>query len=383
MNLPSESRCAGQTTGFISQLVLLSIVFEIAGVSMSHDAFAEWPFERGDATASGVAHTQFPAEPKQLWRFEADESGFEATAVISQGKVYVGDFDGTFYALHLNDGSEIWKKKFENSGFLSAAAIVEGRVYVGDYNGVVRCLNSENGDELWRHQARGECYAGPNVLPNRVLVTTEAGELLSLDPNSGKVQWRFEIEAPLRCWPTVVDGSVLLAGCDSRLHAVDPQTGKEINGVDLDGQTGATPARWRKSVFFGTVSGTFYRIQGTEIIWQYRDDERLQQIFSAALDQRAVVYSNKAKRVYALDPISGEPKWQFPVRTSVESAPVIVGDTVYFGTKRGRLYGLDVATGKERWQFEAGGGFVASPAVSDGRLIVGNTDGNLYCFGQN
>ncbi len=365
-------------TNFRSQRIIAAILCLIT----AKEASADWVFERGNTMASGVAATQLPPAPQELWRFTADESGFEATAVIAAGKVYVGDVDGTFYALRLADSSLIWKKKFEDSGFISAAAIVDGRIYVGDYNGLVRCLSAASGDKLWTHQARGELYAGPNVVSGRVLVTTEAGELLSLNPQSGEVQWRFEIDAPLRCWPTTVEGRVLLAGCDSRLHAVDLETGQETGGVDLDSQTGATPARWKDSVFFGTASGTFYRIEGTEIRWEYRDEDRQQQTFTAAVDRRAVIYGSRGKRVYSLNPESGDPLWQFPVRSPVESAPAIVGEAVFFGTKRGRLYSLDVATGQERWQFEAGGGFVASPAVSDGRLVVGNTDGSLYCFGK-
>jgi outer membrane protein assembly factor BamB len=346
------------------------------------EASADWVFERGDERATGVAATPLPAQPRQLWRFPADDSGFEATAVIASGTIYVGDLDGTFYAVKLNDGSLRWKKKFKDSGFLAAAAIVAGRVYVGDFNGVVHCLDATKGEELWTYEARGQVYAGPNVVDGRVLVATEAGELLSLDAASGAQQWRFTIEAPLRCWPLVVDGRVLLAGCDSRLHVVDVHAGKEIEGVDLESQTGATPAVWNDSVFFGTVTGTFYRIRGVEIVWEYRDEKRLQQIFSAAVDQRAVIYSNKDKRVYALKPESGQVKWEFPERTGVECSPVIAGDRVYYGTKRGQLRALNVDGGEEVWSFEAGGGFVASPAVSDSRLVIGNTDGTLYCFGE-
>ncbi len=364
--------------GFRPRLLICAVVFAI----QAKEASADWVFERGDADATGVASTSLPAEPAELWRFQADESGFEATAVIADGKLYVGDVDGTFYAVKLADGSLRWKKKFEGSGFLAGGAIVDGRVYVGDFNGLVRCLNATNGDELWTYQARGEVYAGPNVVEGRVLVTSEAGELLALDAQTGDVQWTFEIEAPLRCWPLVAEGRVLLAGCDSRLHLIDANTGKEIEGVDLEGQTGATPARWGGSVFFGTVSGTFYRIRGIEILWEYRDEDRLQQIFSAAVDKRAVIYSNKGKRVYALDPESGQMKWDFPVRSGVECSPVIVGDRVFFGTKRGQLVALDVVTGHQRWQFEAGGGFTASPAVSEDKLVIGNTDGTLYCFGE-
>jgi outer membrane protein assembly factor BamB len=382
MNLPTKSRVVAKPSGYRPRLRLCAIVVMAICLSTAKEASADWVFERGDARASGVADTELPAKPQQLWRFTAEESGFEATAVIAAGKVYLGDVDGTFYALQLSDGSLIWEKQFEDCGFLSAAAIVEGRLYVGDYNGVVRCLDAANGDELWMHEARGESYAGPNVVAGRVLVTTEAGELLSLVPESGQVQWRFEIEAPLRCWPTSVEGRVLLAGCDSRLYAVDLETGKETGGVDLGSQTGATPARWDDSVFFGTASGTFYRIKGNEIVWEYRDEDHLQQTFSAAVDQRAVIYGSKGKRVYSLDPESGNPQWQFPVHSAVESAPVIAGEAVFFATKRGRLYGVDIKSGQQRWQFEAGGRFIASPAVSDGRLILGNTDGSLYCFGK-
>ena len=385
MNLPTESRTLSddqRLSGFRPRLMVWFLTVAIVHLGELNRTSAEWIFERGDASAAGVAATQLSAEPSELWRFTAENSGFEATAVIAGGKVFVGDVDGTFYAIQLVDGSLAWKKQFQDSGFLSAAAIVGSHIYVGDFNGVVRCLSAIDGEELWTYQARGEVYAGPNVTEGRVLVTTEAGELLSLDAKSGELIWKFEIEAPLRCWPTVVSGRVLLAGCDSRLHLVDLQSGEEVGGVDLDSQTGATPALRGESVFFGTASGTFYRIAGTEVSWEYRDEDRLQQTFSAAADERAVVYGSKAKRVYALDPDSGQPRWQFPVRSSVESAPVIVGDAVYFGTKRGRLYSLDVGSGEERWQFEAGGSFVAAPAVSDGRLVVGNIDGNLYCFGK-
>lgn len=367
-----------QVSGFRPMLILCVVALTFA----TQRASADWPFERGDQRATGVASTPLPEDPQELWRFEADESGFEATAVIADGTVYVGDVDGTFYVVKLANRELVWKKKFKQSGFLSGAAVIGGEVYVGDFNGVVRCLDAANGEERWAYEARGEVYAGPNVVDGRVLVTTEAGELLSLDAESGELQWRFEIEAPLRCWPLAVNGRVLLAGCDSRLHAVDVNTGKEIEGVDLDGQTGATPALWNDSVFFGTVTGTFYRVRGTEMVWEYRDEQRLQQIYSAAVDQRAVVFSNKGKRVYALDPESGLPRWEFPVRTGVEGAPVIAGDAAYFGTKRGQLYAVDMLTGEELWRFEAGGSFVASPAVSDGKLVIGNTDGALYCLGE-
>ncbi len=345
---------------------------------------ADWPVFRGDALATAVVKEPLPAEIDVVWKHTLPESGYEATAVIAGGIVYIGDVDGTFYAYRLSDGSEVWKQEFEDSGFLAGAAFHENRLYVGDFNGVIRALDASDGKELWQYQAKGEAYAAPNVVDGRVLVSNEAGELVSLAVETGELQWQFQIEAPLRCWPTVVDGRVLLAGCDERVHAVDVTNGKEVAGVDIDGPTGATPAMFNGNALFGTEQGSFYAInsKSMEIVWRHVDPGNIDAIHTAAaVDDRVAVYGTQGKQVYALKPATGEVAWTFPVRSHVESSPVIAGDSAFLATKRGMIHRVDVNGGKELWNYEAGGNFQASFAIADGKLVIGNTDGTLYCFG--
>ena len=347
-------------------------------------AGADWPSARGNANATGATAEALPADLQLLWKHSAGESGYEATAVISAGIVYVGDVDGTFSALRLADGSEVWNQKFEDAGFIAGAAIADNRLFVGDFNGIIRALDASDGALLWQAEAKGESYAAPNALAERVLVTSEAGELLSLDPASGELQWQFQIEAPLRCWPTVVEGRVLLAGCDERLHAVDVLTGKEVAGVDIDGPTGATPAILAGNALFGTEQGSFYQVavKSLEIGWRYFDPNNPDAIHTAAaVDPRAIVFGTQGKNFFALDPKNGKVLWIFAVRGRVESSPVIAGDSVFLASKRGVIHRLDIATGEELWKYEAGGDFQAAFAIADGRIVIGNTDGTLYCFG--
>ncbi len=348
-------------------------------------AWADWPLARGDALASGVADTPMSAELNVLWKYTLEESGFEATAIIVDEKIYVGDFDGTFYAIALDDGELLWKRTFEESGFTEGAAFSDGRILVTDFNGIVHCLNVHDGEEIWSYEAASESYAAPNVHDGKVLLTLDAGELLALDLKTGDLQWRYRIEAPLRCWPTVVEGRVLLAGCDQRFHAIDITTGKEASGLDIDAQTGSTPAVMDGNVFFGTEEGTFYSIAAKtmKVRWQYRDPKHGQPIrVAAAVERRCVIFPNQGKLVTALNPEDSSPLWTFSVRSRVESSPVIAGDLVFLPTKRGRLYAVDIVSGKEKWQYQAGGTFLASPAVSEGKLVIGNEDGTLYCFGE-
>ncbi len=375
-------------TPFLCVSASLREIFLVALIlcSITSAASADWPLVRGDAFASGVADTPISAKLNMLWKYTLDESGFEATAIIANNVVYVGDFDGTFYAIALSNGELLWKQTFEESGFTEAAAFVDGRIVVTDFNGMVRCLDAtKNGEEIWSHEAASESYAAPNVHDGTVLLTLEAGRLLALDLETGDRQWEYRIEAPLRCWPTVVDGKILLAGCDQRLHAVDIATGKEASGRDIDSQTGATPAVMDGNIFFGTEGGTFYSIAAKtmEVLWQQRDPKQGQPIrAAAAVERRCVIFPNQGKQVTALHPKDGSPLWKFSVRSRVEASPVIAGDLVFLPTKRGRLYAVDVTTGKEKWQYQAGGSFLASPAVARGKMILGNEDGTLYCFGE-
>ena len=346
---------------------------------------ADWPFYRGNELATAAVEEELPADLNVVWKHTLTDSGYEATAVIADGIVYLGDVDGTFYAYNLTDGSEIWRQKFADSGFLAGGAFHDNRLYVGDFNGVIRALAAADGKELWKYEAKGEAYAAPNVVDGRVLVTTEAGELISLDEETGQEQWHFQIEAPLRCWPTVVEGRILLAGCDERVHAVDIVTGKEVAGVDIDGPTGSTPAILSDKALFGTEQGSFYAIdsKNMKIVWRHQDAENIDAIHTAAaVDSRVAVYGTQGKTAYALKPTTGEVAWTFPVRSHVESSPVIAGDSAFLATKRGMIHRVDVHTGKELWNYEAGGDFQASFAIADGKLVIANTDGTLYCFGK-
>jgi outer membrane protein assembly factor BamB len=380
-------------------LAAFAIFAAIAAVAHADD----WPLVRGNVLGSGVAAQPVPDKLDVLWTYHAGkDAGFDATAVVAGGIVYVGDNSGTFHAVRLADGQPVWTKSFEDTGFGAGAAVGKDRLYVGDLNGLVRCLTTADGTEIWKKDLESEIYAGPTLLDDNLLVTSEAGTLNCLDVADGQQRWpAFSIEAPLRCSPTVSAGRVMLAGCDAKLHFIDIATGEEVAAVDIDGPTGSTAAVSGNRVYFGTEGGTFFAIDApanitpapvaptsdtepSEAAWTYRDPRRGQPIrAAAAVTDKLIVYGSQGKAIYALDPASGKLIWNQPLatRTRVESSPVIAGERIIAATAGGVLYVLDAATSETKWQYEAGGSFTASPAVVDGKIILGNGDGTLYCFG--
>jgi outer membrane protein assembly factor BamB len=363
----------------------------LAAIQLSARADADdWPVVRGDVLGSGVANSSLSDKLGVLWTFHAPgDSGFDATPIVQDGIVYIGDSDGTLDAVRLVDGTAVWTKKLGDVGFLAGAAWNQGRLYVGDSNGVVRCLSAEDGSEVWHADVGAEVYAGPMIHQQDVLVTCEAGTLACLDAATGKERWHFHIEAPLRCTPTIVSGHVLLAGCDSKLHLIDVTDGTESSTAAIDAPTGSTAAARESRAYFGTEGGTFYAIDLASagegpptVAWTFRDPERGQPIRSAAaVTEHLIAYGSQGKAVFGLNPVDGKLLWKRPSQSRVDSSPVIAGERVVAASERGVLYLIDIKNGEVKWQYEAGGHFTASPAVVDGRIVIPNADGTLYCFG--
>lgn len=362
---------------------LAASAFFVGAFGMS-PAYANWPLVRGNAAATGTDATPLPQPFDVVWTYEAEGTGFEATASIVDGTIYLGDADGTFHAVSLADGKPVWTKKFEETGFVAGSAVVDGRIYCVDFNGIVWCLKAENGETMWQFNSDTSLYAAPNVHGELVLIVGDSGELIALDAKSGEVRWKFTIDQPLRCWPTVVAERVLVAGCDGKLHSVNVNSGKDVESIDIGGPADGMPAVMGDRVFFCTAGGVFHAITINPLKseWEYGHRGQGEEIHAAAVIKSAVLLGTHDKRAVALSPDTGEEIWSVPLKSRAESSPVVAGELVFFGTVRGRLHAFETATGREVWNVEVGGRFTASPALSEGRLVIGNDDGTLYCVGK-
>ena len=80
--------------------------------------------------------------------------------------------------------------------------------------------------------------------------------------------------------------------------------------------------------------------------------------------------------------------WKFNAQGVIQTTPIVVGDSVFFGSQSGHLYSLDTQSGERRWQFEVESrqvhpymrqGIRTSPHYQDGRLYFGDNMTKVYC----
>ncbi|HRX81409.1 MAG TPA: PQQ-binding-like beta-propeller repeat protein, partial [Pirellulaceae bacterium] len=306
-------------------------LFIVATCLLSDNTKAEsiekaWPLFRGNSHATGVASAQLPTSLSLLWKFEVKDGAFEGTAAIAGDVAFIGDLDGTVYALDLKSGAKKWEYKTE-AGFIASPAIRDGFVFIGDYDGRFYCLDAAEGKLQWGFDTGAEIDSCANFYQGNVLVGSQDATLYCLDAKSGKLVWKHTIDDQIRCSPTIVEDRVFLAGCDGKLHILDLKEGKDIAQVEIGGPTGVTPAVVGDFVYFGTEGGEFLCINWKEasVAWTFAGKTSTSYRSSAAASNEQVIVGSRAKRVHSLNPKTGEELWTFAAKQRIDSSPVIVG----------------------------------------------------------
>ncbi|MFO7173907.1 MAG: PQQ-binding-like beta-propeller repeat protein, partial [Bacillota bacterium] len=76
----------------------------------------------------------------------------------------------------------------------------------------------------------------------------------------------------------------------------------------------------------------------------------------------------------ALDPASGEVRWQAHLGAPLMAQPLAAAGLVFIGDSAGVLHALDLATGAPRWQYQAGAAIRSRAAYGAGTVFVGAWD---------
>jgi outer membrane protein assembly factor BamB len=209
-------------------------------------------------------------------------------------------------------------------------------------------------------------------------------------------QWAFEARALLEFPPVIADGRLYFANIRGRLFAVDAETGKLVWRKDLGYTSAASPAVGDGVVYHplmnrrgrepGPSTGLLVALDaetGREL-WRFRTGAVES---SPLLLDGTLYFGTFDNRIYALDARTKRVRWRYETGAPVKGGPAFWRGTIYAGSYDGKVYALDARSGKLRWSSGSQGGllgagtFYASPALAYGRVYIGNTDGKVYAFG--
>ena len=353
-------------------------------------AFApdDWPIFRGNPAMTGVARGRMADELELAWTFT---TGREITAspIIKDGRVFLGSKDGHVYAIDLQTGEQVWKQPLGEVGrpapIEASPMAMDGRVYIGATDGVMYVLDENTGEILHRHETEASIFGSANWLTtsrgNAIVFGSYDNNLYCLDAETFEPRWSVTTDDYVHAAGAVVGTTIYIGGCDGELRVIDGETGKALRSITLNEPIIGNPAATADRVYLGHHGGVLECADGQSgaVVWRYEASEKPYHAPPAVMDRVALVGGHD-REMHAVDAVTGEPMWTYTTRDEINSAPVIVGDSVVFGSDDGRLYVLGLLDGSERWQYDIGRPVSASVAVGGGHLVVTSEDGKAYAF---
>ena len=169
---------------------------------------------------------------------------------------------------------------------------------------------------------------------------TQAQRAIRLRPPF-RVVWSRGLGSLLEFPAVVSEGVAYIAGFDGVVHALSMADGAELwRHTPTDGKSASSPAVWGDLLVVHDMRG----------------------------------------HVTVLDRATGAVQRRVDVGSPVESSPLVLDGSDYFGTWDGRIVALDLRSGRTRWSVSTGQKITASAAVADGLLVIGDYGGTVHAL---
>jgi eukaryotic-like serine/threonine-protein kinase len=301
--------------------------------------------------------------------------------VVDNGTLYIGNYDGVFFALDPLTGAKKWQVQMPD-GISSAATYADGLVYISCWNKKIYALDATSGTKKWEFlHGKSNDFSAPMVV-NGLIYLGGGTKIYCLDASSGVKKWEFEGDG-IYDWqasPTVIGGVVFgiirgNSGGKYGMYALDAITGAKKWGPKTDVYLSeSSPAVANGIVYAGSELNGFVAMDASNgtTKWTYRTGDVI--VNSSPAVSNGIVYIGSwDKKLHALDATTGIKKWTFQTDGWVNNSPIVSNGIVYFGSNDNKLYALDATTGVKKWevmpqQFEW---VESSPVIFNGLIYVG------------
>jgi outer membrane protein assembly factor BamB len=246
------------------------------------------------ALAAGTGHV----------RWSAHVGASETSPLLSDGRLYVGGWDGKVTALDAASGRRLWA--FRTGGAVKGGlAAAGGLVYAGSYDGHLYALDAATGRPVWRANGspqlfgHGRFYSTPVVAYGRVYVGSTDGRMYSFGARSGKLRWSHHTGGYVYGSAAVWHGLVVVGSYDRHFYAFDAATGAERWRLDAGGPISGSATVIGGIAYFATLRGRLYAVAAADghVIWTFGDGA-----YAPAVSDGRQLYAVGYSVVYGLRP---------------------------------------------------------------------------------
>jgi outer membrane protein assembly factor BamB len=316
------------------------------------------------------------AKGSLIWSYAANGSLASSKPAYSNGVVYETSIDHNLYAFNASTGTLKWKFA-ATSSIESSPAVANGLVYFGSDDHTFYAVDTATGLQKWSYTAGSNISSSPAVVNGIVYFGSDDSYVNALDAATGTVKWRFPTTAAINLSsPAVVNGIVYIGCRDSYLYAIDAVAGTlkwkyYANGISLEM---SNPVVSNGIVFIGgwhdvsnfSLAGGLYAVDANtgSLKWQGLN--------AAGISSNPAVYGNlvfaaaEDGNLFAANTLTGLAAWTRTILAN-GSSPANYGETLYIDDGGNQTFrALDGLTGNPIWAFPMPGLNASTPLIVGG-----------------
>lgn len=367
-----------------------------------------WTNLLGNASHSGMNGSAKDTVPSLKWTTNVGANIYMTSPVVKDGRVFVATVDedmkgkASVVALDARSGKIIWKSKVKGS-VKNTIALASGKVFAQDVHGNLYAFDQSNGKLAWEKKLNTSTLPALNdglAAENDIVYAGSGKSLCAVEAASGKEIWRNDSWS-LRegCTMTLSVGKDFVIGGShwGAMYANDKRTGKLLWGESKDGlrNRSAAPAVVGNMLYIASRT-SFFVIEGNtgNIIAKKELGVNVDVASTPLVTDNTIVFGTAENGIMALDKETLDNKWSFKTGQSivfsspytrnpsctVETSPVLNGNTVYFGASDGVIYGVDLKSGELKWKHSTGAPIWGSVSIVGNALFSVDFAGNVYGF---
>ncbi len=261
----------------------------------------------------------------------------EFPAVVSDGRAYIGNYQGTIYGLAMRSGKVIWKYDPPGGKMASSPAVFGDRLVVHGMDGWVRVLDRSSGRLAWSRWIGSPVESSPVVRSGVDYFGAWNGRVYALDLRTKRFRWVSSFGAKITSSAALSGAGLYIGDYGGRIMSLSQRTGRVLWSRGVNGRVYGTPA----------VSGG-----------------------------RVFVPSSTGGSLTAFT-TSGRLLWSRATGAYVYSSPAVASGRVYVGSYNGLLYAFSAASGATLWSVGAGGPISGAVTLVGGVAYAGSTDGSI------
>ena len=315
-----------------------------------------------------------------LWLVQAGDAA-PTGGVIANGLVTAAYEDGLVSVVRVEDGAAVWKTRLAVP-LTSAPAADGAQVYVGDIQGTLYALSLEDGHVAWSFAAGGSLHAAPLVAGEMIFCASSSGTLYALAPD-GSLRWKSSLPDGLYGAPTLAGGRLYLGANDGKLYALEASSGALAwpAGIATNGAVESQPVVADGRLIFGSGDGRVYAL-AAETGGQYWRYSTPNSVYAPVTVQEGVVYiASSGKTLSGVDFLSGKRIWQTGLPAPLRSSPVLHGERIYqLGEASADVFVLDRQSGKLLESIPTGDWTASGPWIEGNSLILIGKDGAVLAY---